>query len=113
MVLNLVAIKKTDNSRYSNGDHIRLVNFGPTALFNNFKLTTNSEKHLEDICHALIVSLMYKIITSKKASDDLSIGFNRDCNGRRDEVTNTKNVKSKYHLRNMLEDVFGFAENQY
>ena len=33
-------IKKADNSRYGNGNDIRLVNLGPIALFSNFKLTT-------------------------------------------------------------------------
>ena len=51
---------KSDKSRYANGDDIRLNNLGPIALFSNFKLTTSSGKHLEDIFHAHIVSLMYK-----------------------------------------------------
>ena len=55
---------------------------------------------------------MYKLITSSKDSDDLSIGFDRSRNRRRDEMTNNKNVKGKYHLRIMLKDVFGFAECQ-
>ena len=56
--LNFEVIRKTDDSRYGNGIDIRLVNFGPIALFNNFKLTTSSGKHLEDISHAHLVSLM-------------------------------------------------------
>ena len=38
----------------------------------------SSGKHLEDISHAHIVSLMYKLITSAEDTDDLSIGFDRD-----------------------------------
>ena len=34
-------------------------------------------KDLEDISQAHIISLMYKLITSAKDSDDLSIGFDR------------------------------------
>ena len=79
-------------------------------MFSNFKLTTSSGKHLEDISHAHLVSLMYKLITSSKNSDDLSIGFDRSTARRRAEMTNNKNVKGKYHLRIMLKDVFGFAE---
>ena len=55
---NFELIKTADNSRYANGDGIHLVNFGPIALFSNFKSTTSSGKHLEDISHAHIVSLL-------------------------------------------------------
>ena len=37
---------------------ITLVNLGAIALFSILKLTTSSGKHLEDISHAHIVSLM-------------------------------------------------------
>ena len=110
--LNFEVIKKTDDSRYGNGNDIRLVNLGPIALFSNFKLTTSSGKHIEGISHAHLVSLMYKLITSSKNSDDLSIGFDRSMARRRDEMTNNKRVKGKYHVRIMLKDVFGFAEVQ-
>ena len=46
------------------GNDIRIHNLGPSVLFSNFKLTTSSGKHLEDISHAHIVFLMYKLITS-------------------------------------------------
>ena len=104
--------KKADNSRYGNGNDIRVVNLGSIALFSNFKLTTSSGKHLEDISHAHLVSLMYKLITSSKNSDDLSIGFDRSRARRQDEMTDNKRVKGKYHVRIMLKDVFGFAEHQ-
>ena len=99
------------NNRYVDGNNIRLVNLGPIALFSNYKLTTSSGKHLENIDHAHIVSLMYKLLTSSKGSDDLSIGFDRDRNRRQRELTN-KTQKGKYHIRIYLKDVFGFAENQ-
>ena len=110
--LNFEVIKKTDDSRYGNGNDIRLVNLGPIALFSNFKLTTSSGKHLQDISHAHLVCLMYKIITSSKNSDDLSIGFDRSSARRRADLTNNKTVKGEHHLRIMLKDVFGFAEHQ-
>ena len=110
--LNFEVIKKADDSRYGNGNYIRLVNLGPIALFSNFELTTSSGKHLEDISYAHLVSLMYKIITSSKNSDDLSIGFDRSSARRRAEMINNKIVKGKHHLRIMLKDVFGFAEHQ-
>ena len=105
-------MKKADDSRYGNGNDIKLVNLGPIALFSNFKLTTSSGKHLEVINQAHLVSLMYKLITSSKASDDLSIGFDRSSARRREEMTTNKNVNGKFHLRIMLRDVFGFAEGQ-
>ena len=109
--LNFEVIKKADDSRYKNGDDIKLVNLGPIALF-NFKLTTSSGKHLEDISHAHLVSSMYRLITSIKNSDDLSIGFGRSPNRRKDELALNKSVKGKYHVRIMLKDIFGFAEGQ-
>ena len=110
--LNFEVIKRADNSRYANGNDIRLVNLGSIALFSNFKLTTSSGKHLEDISHSHIVSLTYKLITSTKDSDDLSIGYDHSRNRRRDELALNKNIKGKYHLKIMLKDVFGFAEHQ-
>ena len=100
------------NNRYADGNDIRLVNLGPIALFSNYKLTTSSGKHLENIDHAHIVSLMYMLLSSSKGSDDLSIGFDRDRARRRNELTNNKNIKGKYHIRIYLKDVFGFAEYQ-
>ena len=110
--LNFEVIKKTDDSTYGKGNDIKLVNLGPIALFSVFKLTTSSGKHLEEFSHAHLVSLMYKLITSSKGSGDLSIGFDRSSARRREEITNNKNVKGKFHLRIMLKDVFGFAECQ-
>ena len=110
--LNFEVIKRNDDSRYANGNDIRLVNLGPVALFSNFKLTTSSGKHLEDISDAHLVSLMYKLITSSKDSNDLSIGFDYSRNRRRDELALIKKIKGKYHVKIMLKDVFGFAEHQ-
>ena len=110
--LNFEVIKTADDSRYGNGNDIRLVNLGPIALFSNLKLTTTTGKHLEDISHAHLVSLMYKLITSSKNSADLSIGFDRSRNRRKDELAVNESVKGKYHVRNMLKDILGFAEHQ-
>ena len=55
---------------------------------------------------------MYKLITSSKGSEDLSIGFDRDRNRRQAELTNDKTQKGKYHFRIYLKDVFGFAGYQ-
>ena len=55
---------------------------------------------------------MYKLLTSSKGSDDLSIGFDRDRTRRRNELTNNKNIKGKNHVRNYLKDIFAYAEYQ-
>ena len=55
---------------------------------------------------------MYKLLTSSKGFDDLSIGFDRDRTRRRNELTNNKNNKGKYHVRIFLKDIFGYAEYQ-
>ena len=59
--LNFNVLHATTNNRYVDGNNIRLVNLGPIGLFSNYKLTTSSEKHLEKIDHAHIVSLLYKL----------------------------------------------------
>ena len=81
-------------------------------MFSIFELTTNSGKHLEDISHAHLVSLMYKLLASSKDSNDLSIGFDNNRKRRKDELTLNKNIKAKYHVKIMLKDVFGFVEHQ-
>ena len=110
--LNFDVLRVDNSNRYVDANDIRLVNLGPIALFSNYKLTTSSGKHLEEISHAHIVSLMYKLLTSSKDSDDLSIGFDRNRNNRKRELTNVKNIKGKYHIRIYLKDIFGFAEHQ-
>ena len=110
--LNFDVLRADNSNRYLDGNDIRLVNLGPIALFSNYKLTTSSGKHLENIDYAHIVSLMYKHLTSSTGSDDLSIGFDRDRTRRRNELTNNKNIKGKYHVRIYLKDIFGYAEYQ-
>ena len=110
--LNFDVLHAATNNRYVDGNDIKLVNLGPIALFSNYKLTTSSGKHLENIDHAHIVSLMYKLLTSSKGSDDLSIGFDRERNRRQRELSNNKSQKGKYLVRIYLKDVFGFAEYQ-
>ena len=110
--LNFDVLHAATNNRNADNNEIRLVNLGPIALFSNQKLTTSSGKHLDDISHAHIVSLMYKLITTAEGCDDLSIGFDRDRTRRQNELTNNKNIKRQYHIRIHLKDVFGFSEHQ-
>ena len=94
------------NNRYADDNDIRLVNIEAIALFNNYMLTSSSVKHLNDISHAHIVSSMYKLITSAKDTDDLPLAFDRDRERRRRELTHSKNQECKYHMRNMLRDIW-------
>ena len=110
--LNFDVLHAATNNRYTDADDIRLVNLGITALFSIYKLVTHSSKHLEEVTNAHIVCLMYKVVTSRKDSDDLSIGFDRDRGRRKKESTNNKNIKGKYHTRIYLKNVFGHAEHQ-
>ena len=110
--LNFYVLHAATNNRYLDGNDIRLVNLGPIALFSFYKLKTSSEKILEYIDQAHIISLMYKLLTSSRSIDDLSIGFDRDRGRRQRELTKNKNIKRKYHVRIYLKDVFGFAEQQ-
>ena len=110
--LNFDVLHAATKKRYVEGNDIRFVNLGPIALFSNYKLTTSSGKHLEKSHHAHIVSLRYKLVTSSRCSDDLSIGFDRDRNRRQRELTNNKTQKGKFHVGIYLKDVFGFAEYQ-
>ena len=73
--LNFDVLQAASNNKYVDAKDNRIVNLAPIALFSSYKLTTSSGKHLEEISHAHIVSLMYKLLTSSKDSDDLSIGF--------------------------------------
>ena len=99
-------------NRYIDGDDIRLVNDGSIALFSIYKLQSSSGKHIEEINHAHIVCLTYKLITSARNTDDLSIGFDRDRGRRQRELTNNKNIKGKYHVTIIMKKIFGFAEHQ-
>ena len=55
---------------------------------------------------------MYKLLTSARRSDDLSIGFDRSRERRKQELTNNKMIKGEYNVSIYLKDVFGFAQWQ-
>ena len=84
------ALQAATGNRYADNNDIGLVNLRPIALFSNYKLTTNSRKHLDYISQTHIVCLMYKRIKSTRDSEDLSIGFDRHWNWRQWELTNNK-----------------------
>ena len=73
--LNFDVLHAATGNRYVDNLDIRLVNIGPIALLSNCTSKTSSGKHLEDISHSHFVSLMFKLITSSRGSDGLSIGI--------------------------------------
>ena len=77
--LNFDVLHAATGSRNAGDNDIRLVILGPIDLFSSYKLTTGCRKYLEGISHARVVSLMYELITNARDTDDLSIGFDRDC----------------------------------
>ena len=91
--LNFEVLHAATNNRYVDGNDIRLVNLGPIALFSIYKLATSSSKHIEEVNHAQIVCLLYKLLTSSGKSDDLSVGFDRSRDRRKQELTNNKKKK--------------------
>ena len=97
--LNFDVLHAATNNKYADNNHIRLVNLGLTALFSIYKLTTSSGRPLEDIRDAHIVNLMYKILSSARGSDDLSLGFDRDGKRRQQQLTDNKNQRGKYHIK--------------
>ena len=100
------------HARYADGDHIRLVNLGPIAFFNKYRLTSSSGKEIKEIDNAHVVCLMQKLTSSSRDSDYLSTGFHKSNEIRERKLTNIKQTKGNYHLRNYLNDVFNFTEHQ-
>ena len=60
----------------------------------------------------IFFNLMYKLLTSSKDSEDLSIGFDRNRGRRKNEISNNKSIEGKYHIRIYLKNIFAFAEHQ-
>ena len=52
---------------------------------------------------------MYKLITSSRSCDDLSLGFDRDHVRRHLELTKKKNINGKYHVRIYSKVFFDFG----
>ena len=110
--LNSDVLHAATSNRYVDGNDISLVNLGPVALFSIYRLVTSSGKHIEEVNHARIVCLMYKLLPSSRENDDLSIGFDRSRDRRKQQLTNNKKLKRKYLVTIMLKDIFGFAHSQ-
>ena len=65
------------DARFAESNQIKVVLLGPIALFNNYRLTSSRGKEVEEFDNANVICLIYKLITSGRDSDDLSIGFHR------------------------------------
>ena len=100
------------HARFADGDHIRLVKLSPMALFNKYRLTSSSGKEMEEIDNTHVICLIYKVISSSRDSDDLSIDFQGSIEARERELTNNKATESNYHVRFYLNDFCGSASNQ-
>ena len=104
--LNFDVLHAATNNRHADGDQIRLVNEGLIALFSNYKLQSSSGKHIEEINHAHIVCLMYKLVTNARNTNDLSIPFDRDCDRRKKKVharsfySNFMDIRIRHSRRN-------------
>ena len=105
-------VLKNNNTRYTNGDEISLVNFGPISLFSEAKLTTSSGKHLEKVDTLHPICLMYKLLTSTSRTSQLLCGFEQSTTIRRQELTNNKNELGTFFVRIKLKDLFGFADQE-
>ena len=110
--LNFHILQAANDNRYVDVDDVRLINLAAIALFGENKLTTSSGNHLESTDHAHIVPLMYKLLSSSRRSDDLSIGFDRNRDRRKRKLNNNKKIEDKFILRVFFKDVFGFGEHQ-
>ena len=87
------------HARYADGDHKKLVNLSPRALFNKYRLTSSSATEIEEIDNALVICLLHKVISISRDSDDLSIGFHRSNEVRERELSENKRIKGNYHVR--------------
>ena len=91
------------HDRYADGDHIRLVNLGPIALFNRYRLTSSSGTEMEKINNA--ICLLYKLLLSSRDSDGLSIGFHRSIEARERELIINKTTKGLFHVRSLIKNI--------
>ena len=105
-------VLKNDDTRSADGDQIRLVNFGPVALFSEAKLVTSSGKHLEKVDNLHPICLMYKLLTSTQQTSQLLYGFEESITIRRQELTTNKREKGTFFVRIKLTDIFGFADQE-
>ena len=76
-------------ARYADGNHRGLVNLGHIAFFNKYRLINSSGKEIEENDFAHVICLKYKLLSSSRDSDNLSVGFHRSIEAREKELTIT------------------------
>ena len=103
---------KNYDKRYTDGDEIILVNFGPVALFSEAKLVTSLGKHMEKVDNLQRNCLVYKILTSQQQTSQLMYGFEESVTIRRQELTNHKTEKGTIFVRIKLINLFGVADQE-
>ena len=50
------------HAQYADGDHLRIVNLDPIALFNRYSLGSSPGKEVEEVDNAHVICLMHKVI---------------------------------------------------
>ena len=108
-----VTHKAGAHNRYVVDDHKRSVNWGRLGIIKKYTWTSFPGKETEEIDNAHVTCLMYKLISCRRDSDDLSIDFHRSIGTRETDLTSKKTTKGNYHVRIYLKYVFGFAEDQH
>ena len=74
-------------------------------------MTSSIGKETEQIDNAHVICLTYKLLSSSRYSDDLSISFHRSNEAREIELTNNKTTKGIYHVRFYIKNVFVLQNN--
>ena len=75
-------------------------------------MTSSSGKEIDEIHFAHVISLMYKLISSCRYIDDVSIVSHRSSEVQEGELTNNRTTERKNHVGKYSKDVFCSAENQ-
>ena len=85
---------------------------GPIVLFSYYKLSTFGLNQIEDFDHAHNRCLGCKFISSCRNRNFMSFGLDHDKDRLQQGLTNLKATMVFKQVRNLLKDVYGFAENQ-
>ena len=88
-----------DKKPYDDYDETWLVKFGSIAFFSWEKLTTNSNKHLENDENFRTASLMNKFLPSSGGTIETIYAFDSSLTNEKNELTSNKQPGSKDYLR--------------
>ena len=62
-------------------------------------MPSSSGKEIEETENAHVICLLYKLISSSRHSDDLSIALHRSFEARERQLSITQKTKGNYHVR--------------